>query len=138
MRKISFVMTASAMLALSASFGFAQTQSKEKKNTTKKTDNGVVVTVDPKTHQIRQATPDEIGSMGKARQEKAASAVSLRPDSSASARRGNRELHHATGAVGMALDESYMTSMTVTKDANGKLQYQCVEGKKDGERHDEK
>ena len=124
-----------AVLALSASVGLAQ-QSREKpaKAAEASKDNspapGVVVVIDPKTHEIVPASPEEIGALDK--RAPARNRANLQNESAAAARSGTSEIRHHTGAVGMKLDESYMTSMVVSRDANGKMSYECVEGSKDG------
>ena len=124
-----------AMLALSASIGLAQQSSekpakKNKVETSKASPSGVVVVIDPKTHQIVPATPEDIQALEKSTPAKNKAALDAR--SAAGVRSGPRKIYHHTGAVGVALDESFMTSMVATRDASGKMSYECVEGAKDG------
>jgi len=89
---------------------------------------GLVVTVDPRTHEVRQATPEEINALTERRQ--ASAAAQAVPGL---AKRGAmRQLRHETGAQGVQLDDSYMTSMVATVEPDGKVNYRCEEGKKQG------
>ena len=124
-----------AVLALSASVGSAQRSQEKPAKAAKAGKNnapssGVVVVIDPKTHEIVPASPEEIGALDKRAPSR--NRANLQNESAAAARSGTSEVRHHTGAVGMKLDESYMTSMVVSRDANGKMSYECVEGSKDG------
>src|SRR3982750_578656 len=67
---------------------------------------GLVVTVDPRTHEVRQATPEEIKALTERRKANGLEAVP------GLARRGAmQKLRHESGADGVQLDDSYMTSM---------------------------
>ncbi len=134
-KNLRILFATAAVLGLSASVGLAQ-QSQEKppkaakavKN--KPSASGVVVVIDPKTHEIVPASPEEIGALDK--RTPATKRANLQNDGATAARSGTGEIRHHTGAMGMKLDESYMTSMVVSRDANGKLSYECLEGSKDG------
>jgi hypothetical protein len=84
--------------------------------------------VDPKTHKVRQATPEEINSLNERR--KASATAQAAPGL---AKRGAMQhLRHESGADGVQLDDSYMTSMVATVESDGKVNYHCEEGKKQG------
>jgi hypothetical protein len=86
---------------------------------------GLVVTVDPRTHEVRQATPEEIKALTERRKASGLEAVP------GLARRGAmQKLRHESGADGVQLDDSYMTSMVVTVEPDGNVNYHCEEGKK--------
>lgn len=118
-----------ALLALSAPFALAQgNEQKPKEKAAKQGDSmakGQVIAIDPKTHEARQPNAQEMESLGKAHQERRASLRGERAE-----RKGMQAIHHHTGAEGMTLDESFMTSMVATVGKDGKLSYKCVEGEK--------
>src|SRR5207245_1555894 len=64
---------------------------------------GLVVTVDPRTHKVRQATPEEINALNERR--KASATAQTAPGL---AKRGAMQhLRHESGADGVQLDDSY-------------------------------
>lgn len=101
----------------------------EKKHdeTTRPGSAGLVITIDPQTHKVRQATPEEINALTERRKASGAEAVP------GLAKRGEMQrLRHESGAEGVQLDDSYMTSMVATVEPDGELNYKCEEGKKQG------
>ena len=120
-KNVRYLFGISTMLALTASFCSAEEHAQKEKAPAA---SGAVVTVDPKTREIRPATSDEIGALNKAQQASANTAKST------ARRSGTHLMYHHTGAIGVALDDSFLTSMTATVGADGKVAYQCVEGAK--------
>ena len=88
---------------LAAGGGFAQ-------SATKPADAASTVFVDPVTRQIRQPEPGEMGTL-------------LGPPGVKPVR---RVVRGPGTAVGVMLDDSFMTSMMVTRNADGKLSVECV------------
>lgn len=134
MRKHSYLLVLVAMLAFTASRASAQQCHEEpQKKTAKKSDaanQGVVVAVDPETKELRPPTAEEMEQLNKSRPAPAAAAA--RSGQAAKAGGGVREIHHHSGAEGLTLDDSFMTSMTATVSKDGKVKYDCVDGKKAG------
>jgi hypothetical protein len=81
---------------------------------------GMVVFKDPVTGQIRQPNAGEIEEL----------LQSANPVQSLAIRRGAQTITGPGTAVGIRLDDSYMTSMVMTKGADGKLEMECVTGAK--------
>jgi len=77
--------------------------------------SGVRAYKDPVTGQLRDQTPEEMMEGGapltKAAPSRAAKSMTLR-----------------NGIVGVELDESFMMNAIASRDANGKVRYQCVKG----------
>jgi hypothetical protein len=88
--------------------------------------NGVMVFIDPETHQIRPGTPEEIRALG------APAASTLK--TAAPAPGGTAEVAEPKitirpdGSTSVRLDESSMSYSVATKKPDGSLTYQCVTG----------
>lgn len=134
MKTIYSLLGITTMLALTASVVGAQDSHKTpEKKAAKKTSTaakGAVVAVDPKTGQMRTPTPEEMQALGHSN--RAGSTAASRNRSGTAAGSEMQEIHHHTGAEGVVLDESYMTSMVATVGADGKVSYKCIDGSKDG------
>ena len=82
---------------------------------------GVVVFVDPITRQIRQATPNDIGTLSPAPAAQAATTVQP------------AIIQGFGGAVGVVLGPEFQMHVVATKTADGKVQIEEVSGQKTGE-----
>ena len=89
---------------------------------------GAVVFVDPVTHQIREATPADIGTLSGPSQATRQSYGAARSDTE-SANPVN-QLKGAGGAVGIALGPEFDTYVIVTKSPDGNLRTEEVTGGK--------
>lgn len=81
-------------------------------------DAGVRVFIDPVTKRIRPPEPGE--------------AEALAPGAQAP-QAAPQAIFHRTGAVGLRLDDSFMSYFVATKNADGTLSFQCVAGKQAAE-----
>ena len=88
--------------------------------------NGATVFVDPVTHQIREATPEEIGTLSGPSQGTRNSAGATRALSETP--NGPTQLLGAGGAIGMTLGSDFDTYLVVTKTPDGKLKTEEVTG----------
>jgi hypothetical protein len=85
---------------------------------------GAVVFVDPVTHQIREATPEEIGAMNSSIGGQAAARAVREPGAAPASIQG------PGGAVGIPLGPEFDTYVVVTKTPDGKLKSEEVTGDK--------
>ena len=88
---------------------------------------GAVVVVDPVTHQIREATPEEIGALSSAAQGTRNAAGAARASETANT---SNAVQGAGGAVGVTLGPEFDTYVVVTKTPDGKLKTEEVTGAK--------
>jgi len=89
---------------------------------------GAVVFVDPVTHQIREATPADIGTLSGASQGTRQSSGAARSDTENT--NPANQLQGAGGAVGIALGPEFDTYVIVTKSPDGNLRTEEVTGGK--------
>jgi hypothetical protein len=81
---------------------------------------GMTVTIDPVTHEKRAPTPAEMQALRAAAPPKAAALTGQPAQPSVMTRRD--------GARGVRVGESHLVYEVVTRDADGKLSSQCVQG----------
>lgn len=86
---------------------------------------GQRVAKDPATGQLREPTPEELQALEAAQPKKALKASQPLKTLSAPA--------EASGAVGVVLDESYENYAVATRGADGKVKFDCVQGKDNAE-----
>lgn len=82
--------------------------------------DGMTVTIDPNTHQMRAPTADEMKALRAAAPPNAGFVAGRPAQPSAVVRRD--------GARGVRVGESHLVYEVVTRDADGKLSSQCVQG----------
>jgi hypothetical protein len=82
--------------------------------------SGSVAFVDPATRKIRKPGPSEIGAQRSQSQSQAA--VAKRPVTPPVL------IHGPGGAEGILLDDSHMSHMVATRNADGKIAFECVTG----------
>ncbi len=88
---------------------------------------GQRVAKDPGTGQLREPTPEEVKELEAAQPKKAPLVKkAVKPLVAAPAAA-------ASGAVGMPLDESFESYTVATRDADGTVKFDCVQGKKSAE-----
>lgn len=85
---------------------------------------GAVVFVDPVTHQIREATPEDIGTLSGPSQATRNSEAAVR----ATSENAPTQMQGIAGAVGVALGPEFDTYVVVTKSPDGKLKTEEVTG----------
>jgi hypothetical protein len=89
---------------------------------------GAVVFVDPVTHQVREATPADIGTLSGPSQGARKSDGAAR--SAAEVANPTSQIQGAGGAVGIPLGPDFDTYVVVTKTPDGKLRTDEVTGNK--------
>ena len=102
---------------------FAQTPAKNKP-TAQLVAPGQKVYVDPQTHQIAAPTDSQVQALNQAISKGNASFRPAQPT----------RIVSIYGIEGMLLDESTMSFSVASKDANGKVSFQCVESKEKAEK----
>ncbi|MBZ5645662.1 MAG: hypothetical protein LAN37_00390 [Acidobacteriia bacterium] len=102
------------------------TPSKQVEPTTANPSAGQRVAKDPATGQLREPTPEEV-------KELEAGQAKMAPQVKKPLQLLKAAPAAASGAVGVLLDESYETYAVATRSADGKVKFDCVQGKKDAE-----
>jgi hypothetical protein len=90
--------------------------------------SGAVVFVDPVTHQVREATPADIGTLSRPSQGARRSDGAAR--SAAETANPPSQIQGAGGAVGISLGPDFDTYVVVTKTPDGKLRTEELTGNK--------
>jgi hypothetical protein len=104
----------------------AEVSKKERKpaNKTAEAPRGVLVFIDPETHQIRQPSPEEIQNLTKETYNSNTRSATAQASSAP-------QVSHGPGnAVGVQLDETSMSYMVATKKPDGKVALDCLTGNK--------